>query len=408
MKKYFFQKSLLTYSLYFLLTVTLIGIGGCSGKIKKVVDQVTTPITNIANNTNAILDKAMSDINGNAENFANIMQEAIDKVDDADVKAQLEDALGNATAAAGTEVRCSIDFVGQSLNKRLRVIKAAFNKKPLPPLEPGLCQVIPANIDMNVNANNRNRVNITGYFMNEDFSKYKLYHFTKSGAKSDKTVHLSLSTDYKLVINLGSNGIVLNQNSAKLRLMWGSKLISDIPVIQPHRQPCGIKERSLTGLSDFLVHPRLKPNPANGKTGDKEFDGNGPCSKAKVTIYTKNNGTELWAKIGLAMYECPDDLDKYKHDYTYGRIDEDRKLTTTDSGWRIKRIKIATVDYLRNIDNGHATELVDGGGPVLSYKILGDTGGDDLDESYVSVKFRPIKVTLEEIGDCISNPSIQR
>jgi len=40
---------------------------------------------------------------------------------------------------------------------------------------------------------------------------------------------------------------------------------------------------------------------------------------------------------------------------------------------------------------------------VLNYLIQGDTDGDDLGSSRIEITFKSIKVTLEEIGDCIRN-----
>jgi len=230
MKKYYLQKSSLSYALCLLFAVILIGMGSCY----RWIDPGCT-LSPPLNNTNEIVDKAMSDINGNPENYNKIMQEAIYKVEDTDMKAQLKDALGNAIVMGSTEIKCPTMFIGDYLTKRLRVIKAAYIKKPLPPLEPRLCRFAPTEIDMNLSADSRNTITVTGYFLNEDFSRYKLYHYTKDDTtRFNETSHLSVSTDFKLTINLGNDGIALNENSAKLRLMWENKLIVEIPVIQPH------------------------------------------------------------------------------------------------------------------------------------------------------------------------------
>jgi len=74
-----------------------------------------------------------------------------------------------------------------------------------------------------------------------------------------------------------------------------------------------------------------------------------------------------------------------------------------EDGFKIKRINITTNDDLAYIDYGTGIETRPGGGPVSQYRILGDTDGDDVGESWLEVSFRSINVTLIEIGDCIQN-----
>ena len=395
------RKSGILYA--FLLTIMLIGISDCA-VIKKVADEFGDILTDVGNNTNQILDQAMNNLNGNAENYGQIMQEAIDKIDDQNIKAQLQDAMDNAIVTASTEIKCDIQFTGDYLVKRIRAIKAELNGTPLPALDARICTVIPSIIDMNRPANQRNSVMVTGYFLKEDFNKYKLYSYTNTGSRSNQTSSLSASSDFKLIINLGSNGITLNDRNTKLVLLWDNIIVTEIPVVQRQPEPCQIRERTFTGLPKLVIYPDHKKNPWNNKKGDKEFQGHGPCTTGSVSIFTRNNGTELWARATVRMWECPDDLSKIREDYTYGDKQMEIKLANADSGWRIKTIKEATNDQFQNIDrNADRTEEFSGSGPVSKYLIQGDTSGDDLGSSRIEITFKSIKVTLQEIGDCINN-----
>ena len=60
-------------------------------------------------------------------------------------------------------------------------------------------------------------------------------------------------------------------------------------------------------------------------------------------------------------------------------------------------------DTFENIDKGKGTQLVSGSGPVSSYLIHGDTNGKDLGSSRVEITFKPIKVTLQELNDCVNS-----
>ena len=400
MKKFSFKQQSISYRIV-ILCCFFIFFGSCK-VIKKIADEYGDILTNATNDINQILDRATSDLNSNASNYGNIMQEAINSITDADIKAQLQDALDNAIVTTSTEIRCNIQFTGDYLIKRIRAIKAAYNNAPVPVEVPRFCTIIPSAINMNQPANQRNLVTLTGYFLNESFNKYRLVLYNKNGSTSNRTSSLSASTDFKLLINLGSGGITLNENSAKLVLLWNNNVLSEIPVLQRQPEPCRIREREFSGLPRMVLYPEHKRDPRINKKGDKEFQGHGPCTTGNVLIFTRNDGKELWARAFVRMWECPDDLTRSRSDHTYGDKTLEMKLVNADAGWRIKMIKEATSDNFQNIDrNADRTERISGSGPVSSYLIQGDTSGDDLGSSRVEISFKPIKVTLEEIGDCI-------
>jgi len=387
-----------------LFGVIFISMSSCE-VIKKWIPIIGSAIIDSVNNVNVVLDNTTNNLNANAANYGAIMQEAIDKITDMHIKEQLQDALNNAIITASTEIKCDIQFTADYLIKTIQAIKAAYNDLPLPVSEPHICNVLPSAINMNLPANQRNLVAITGYFLTDDFSKYTLQHHTISGSVTNKTSSLSTSSPFKLQVNLGSGGITLNTNSGKLVLLWDGHIVSEIPVIQHQPEPCEIRERELGNLPQMMVYPEHKKDPRIDKSkGDREFQGHGPCTTGNVRIFTKNNGTELWARVFVRMWECPDNLKRSREDYSYGDKTQEMKLVNADLGWRIKTIKQSTYESFQNIDRVcDATEPFSGSGVVSTYLIKGDLSGDDLGSSYVQVTFRPVKVTLEKIGNCISN-----
>ncbi|WP_340198564.1 hypothetical protein [Ascidiimonas sp. W6] len=361
-----------------------------------------TDTISILDNTNKILDKAVNDLAGNSENFNSIIQEAIDDIKDAHIKEQLNDALFIATNNVSAELKCTIQFTADFLIKKIRIIKAEYNDEPIPLQEPMICVIHPDGVDMNLPPNLRNNITISGYFLKENYRNFELYHYASNGIKTNKTSHLSMSTDYKLKINLGSNGITLNENSSKLVLELEDDIVSEIVVLQVQPEPCETKTWSYTNLSNLVVYPVHKRFPGKRK-GDNDFDDNGPCVTGDVSVFTKNNGRELWAYSWVQMWECPDNLSKSRSDYTYGNASKEMKLATVEEGFRIQRINIATTSSFQYIDKDHSTESISGSGPVSQYRIHGDTEGSDLGASRVEISFKSISVSLIELGDCISN-----
>lgn len=267
---------------FFLLTVFILSLNSCALRnLIKNADKAVNESVQLLSNTTRTIDEAIKNLNADASNFTSIMEEAIDEVKDNDVKNQLQDALNNAIVTTSSEVRCDIQFTGDYLKKQLQIIKAKLTHKPIPVSAPVTCNVVPSAIDMNRPPNSRNQVAVTGYFLNEDFSKYQLWLYSASvhgspgvsgapgapgsdGApgksnngkgltKTNVTRYLSLSTDYKLTINLGNNGIRLNDKSNKLQLLWNGELVSEILVIQPVKEPCDLKERQLNNLAKMVL-----------------------------------------------------------------------------------------------------------------------------------------------------------
>ena len=362
-----------------------------------------TDVVSIFDNTNKILDQAVNDLAGNTANFNTILQGAINDVKDANVKEQLSEALFIATKNASDELKCTIQFTTDFLIKKIRTIKAEYNGQPIPIQEPMICLIYPDGIDMNLPPNQRNNITISGYFLRENYRDFALYHYSSNGSKMDNTVHLSISTDYKLKINLGSNGITLNENSSKLMLELEGVIVSEIVVSQRQPEPCKTKTWSYTNLPNLVVYPVHKKFPGKRKKGDNDFDDNGPCVRGNAGIFTKNNGRELWARSWVQMWECPDNLSKSRSDFTYGDKSKETKLATVEEGFRIKRLNISTTSDFQYIDKDHSTETISGSGPISQYRIHGDTEGSDLGSSRVEISFRSISVTLIELGDCISN-----
>ncbi len=397
MKTTFLKKLTFIVSITIVLCGTSVTFTGC-----EAIKRFLKILPDILDNTNSILDEAVNNITANAENYATILQGAINDVKNAHVKEQLEDALSLAIKNVSDELKCDIQFTGDYLIKRIRAIKAEYNNQPLPPQYPMICVVYPDAINMNLPANMRNDVTISGYFLKENRNSFKLYLYSSGGLVADRTSDLSLSTDYKLKINLGSNGITLSQNSSKLVLKLDDEIISEIVVLQRQPEPCATKTWTYGNLPNIVVYPVHKDFPGRSG-GDKEFSGHGPCVRASVTVFTRNNNRELWARCWVQMWECPDDISKSRSDYTYGDATEEIKLATVEDGFKIKRINITTNDDLAYIDYGTGIETRPGGGPVSQYRILGDTDGDDVGESWLEVSFRSINVTLIEIGDCIQN-----
>ena len=175
MKTTFLKKLTFVVSITIVLCGTSVTFTGC-----EAIKRFLKILPDILDNTNSILDEAVNNITANAENYATILQGAINDVKNAHVKEQLEDALSLAIKNVSDELKCDIQFTGDYLIKRIRAIKAEYNNQPLPPQYPMICVVYPDAINMNLPANMRNDVTISGYFLKENRNSFKLYLYSVS------------------------------------------------------------------------------------------------------------------------------------------------------------------------------------------------------------------------------------
>jgi len=399
-------------SIYLGLLCSLLSLPGCNA-IRSIPLPTGGVIDDVLNKTNAVIfliDRTINQLGGEVTNFNQIMDDAVDQIrllDDvvANQIKNAQDAANNFVASSSAEIRCSFAFTIDFLVQKLENIKTSLKGEEAPALEPKICTATPEIVDMNRPPNDRNNVSISGYFFKDSPEKLVLYRVNQGGSMVNYTSKLSISSDYKVIINLGQNGIPLSSDTEKLQLTWNGMIISEIPVIQAIPEPCFQKQRTITNISSVKMTPQYGPNFFNGKEGNRNFRGKGPCTFIRVKLFTSNGGRALYANIFVRMYECPDKMEFTQWDYTYGEQTKIVKLADADPGFRIKSISTSSWATIENVDKEkNRTELISGEGPVRTVLIQGDVSGNDLTgPSYVDINFNNISVVYEEIGNCVPN-----
>lgn len=351
-------------------------------------------------NTEDILNRAMADINANSENWQRIIQTAIDQLDPAErqIRQDLEELMQRGIHTAGLEARCDIAYLGDMLVEGLQRIRATVRDEPPPPVRAFVCDSSPSAIDMNLDPNQRNNVEVYGYNLDQPW--LTLYHVLDS-RQVDETKNFSLGSPFKRVINLGSNGIALVPQSMKLRVDLGNDENRDIPIIQKWPDVCTTRDFSTESTSIQVI-------PAHVGSGDKEFHGDGPCIQARARVYTAQNGTQLRGNVWVDMWECPDDMDFISGDHTEGIGEGDRVLFTAEHDEEIIEIRTPMSAQLAFIGEGTDPQSKTDSGLVLRWNILGDTRGDDVGESYVTVTFNSVHLVLRKKLNCVTEDELAR
>lgn len=128
--------------------------------------------------------------------------------------------------------------------------------------------------------------------------------------------------------------------------------------------------------------------------GDGEFDGNGPEIMINVIVHNESSGIRAW--VWMSARET-------KSDWT--AVQGENYTPYKNLGPNVEVIAISPTQdgYRRTQEGGHDMFPGSGySGLVNRFEIIGDTRGDDVNETRVTVYFNPIQVTTRQTGNCVS------
>jgi hypothetical protein len=372
-------------SVLFLIVIstTFFGCSGC-------FDNITRTATDITNQISQQLDKSISELSAQSANWQEILNNTIKNLPEETsdlIRGDINNLLQRTVAAAGSEIRCDADFFRIRVQQGLQHIKNKLLNLPSDPLEPHFCSDVPTAIDMSLDPNSRNKLEFFGY----DFDKTKQEVYLVSGSTSvNVSQFLDQTTHFHLILNLGSNGVRLDKNSQRIVLKWNNQEVSSIPVIQPLPEICETEFKEIAFATSFI--------PPKSGTGDNEFDGHGPNIICRVNLI--NYHDRVAARIYMSARET-------KSDFTSVAGTFETDIYFADPGKTIEKIVSSTDATWNYIDTNVETDLFNGNGCVKSFKFLGDTPGDDVGETNVSVVFNNIRLQLKEAGNCVSSETIK-
>jgi hypothetical protein len=302
------------------------------------------------------------------------------------IKNEVQNTLVRATAAAGSNFRCTIDFIRDRVIEDLRQIRAMVTGEKASPRQPRICQVVPDAIDMSFEPSRRNLITYDGY--NFDQAEIKVALQERRGDKDvnlvDVTSQLAKQTHYRMTLNLSENGVQLSPLSQSIVLNFAGGN-STIQVLQPTPEPCRTEATVPEFAHDYM--PLW-----DRSTGDREFFG-----KVEITVRTwvAVEGRRLILRIYMKAEQPGDD-----HTRAEGT---DRFDVSYDApaGWRLDSIASQKLDQLPTFldTDTDPNDFKRGDGLVKSYRIIGDTVGEDAGtKTKVTAEINPITVRIVREG----------
>lgn len=361
-------------------------IAGCS--IGDKIDRVADTVSDVTGNTVAALDNAIDALDRNSSSWQAVLQDTTKQLTadaQSTVRNEVSDLLNRSVAATGTELRCNVDFIGSRVRHALVRIRARLLHQSVPPVEPALCHVVPAAVDMALDSSRRNKLEFFGYDF--DTTPIKVMLHNKSGM-TDVSSKLDRLTHYHMTLNLGANGVPLSNVSDRLTLEWENRPISSIAVIQPATPVCQEKTEP-----PYVRNTYLSFTPPHTR-GDREYSGNGPevWATARWVKEDTRVNLHLWMKAK-----------ETRSDWTTAEGERIEPYYTAPSGWRIDSIEGNLESSAHYVDTDHNDDRQGGGpnGPVKEFKFRGDRDGDDAGiYTGVDVTFNPLVVKLVQVANC--------
>jgi hypothetical protein len=372
------------------------------------------------------------------------------------IRTEVQDLARTAILSAGAEFRCNAEFMRIRLrselihirNSLVQSINAEIEKTPftryeiplLPEdaLEPFICDVVPAGVDLSLDPERRTKIDIYGFDLRSlpitvGFSSYGIYKPTKQVtvkefaatmltrtrvampvkviqtdafqvlepskvSVTDMSNALSFISDFHAVLDLTESGAQIPPNAREIVLSWKNQVRSEIPILTHEKtMDCNTTDTLIYPGSDTFIPPAVEHSPYGGNP-DKDFNGNGPCVTFHLTLNLDPARKVLSATYYMDAWECPDDFSKIHKDYTEAVGSKTITLFTAAEDETILSYNVQSVFDDQYIDTDTKPDIRYFGGlsPVEKIEYTGDTDGDEAGtKTGATVTFRLIKLQIQ-------------
>lgn len=372
-------------------------LSGCSmpGKVDDAVDELA--------NFGGLIDKAMDDIRNDNTRWQSIVRELGQKLPaevQSTVRVEMEQLVARSIAKTGEEFRCNVDFMAARAIASLQRIKAMLLNKDanqvFEPVPPSFCQVTPEKLDMNLSAERRQTVDLSGYgFDSKDVTGQPLKVLLVGNSPSESVPlsedRIGRTTHYHLVLNLAGEDmekLMAQKGISKIKIAWGDKT-EGFPeaLIIPRALRTIVKEREPLGEMEYAP-PHIE--------GDKDFntDDDEPMS-VRVIAETQHTDTQILTRVYMKARE-------ERSDWTTAEGWSEPKVAfNAPAGFRIKSVSPVgqTIGQVSIGDRREHPIPHPQGEVAKSFLIYGDRKGDEAGSyTRAKVEFNPTTITLEEIA----------
>jgi hypothetical protein len=256
-------------------------------------------------NTNAILEDAISKIDKNSQDWLAALKEAQVKLTEdaqAIIRHDLSIVLERATAEAATQIKCLVDFVGQRVKSELqRILDERRCIKPILICKMSVCTSSPSSVELKGMKVSDDEVKFYGH----DFNKHEKLKTVVVDASGNiimvDTTNLTVNTHYLMTLNLSGNGLKIDSRAKNIIIFCGNTEISRVSVKLKEPDPCVLKNVTLSPQStNFAWKPPHLPN----NRADAIFGCGRMNFYYSVSLRITADGKEVKALVYMFGQEC--------------------------------------------------------------------------------------------------------
>lgn len=348
-----------------------------------------------------IIDSGIHDIGVSSAVWQSVLQRVAEQLpkDIAEtVRVDAQSLANRSIATAGTEFRCNTDFLGSRAIQSLRALKAELLGQNPSPVPPGFCQVDPASIDLKISPEKWSTVMIAGYDLDhQDKAKAPLGIFLvdEQGQRTPlPESRIGRTTHYQITLNLGQMAAQLySAHIRKIVVSWDGSSVGFPEIVVVPWEPQRIRQPLIdVGTTGPYTPPRV------GK-GDRDFDTHDD-SPTSLSVRGELRITESSIESSISMRAHEDEPD---HTEVSGSSGWD-SVYTPPAGWKIVEVRPSKASAVEtkvtsNQSDNIPLKLNRPSGEVVDYfQVWVDREGDEAGSwSRISVNWRPIEVTIEEL-----------
>lgn len=309
------------------------------------------------------------------------------------VKNELSLTLDHAIQATSSEVRCNVQFVRDLIKGDIQRLIAQLKQQKIKRPDPTICTISPDQVDIGLPPNERQTLTYSGYNFPLDPQDGIITVELQEGNQTiDISDHLEVLSGFGMVLDMGTTGAQLTLDSKAIRLIWDERRISSVPVIQ---STCEIKEETFKPKKHTFTPPHT--------AGDRDFKGHGPKVTIDFRLLTRNN--RVSGLLSMVAEEEHADGSIAGDGTEIRGIDESSgldNLYNPEPGWEIIRVvgtRRAEFEYWDDNTEDDVKEFASG--PVRRFTVIGNTKGNDVGETSVTIVFNQIKVQVSQTNNCI-------
>ncbi len=200
-------------------------------------------------------------------------------------------------ATGGVEIRCNVDFVRTRMKQDLERIVARLRSQPIPPVKPGLCQVVPEGIDM---GHPPAQLAYYGYDLDSTGPEGIHVVLKHDGGEDSLDQWMATPTHYLRTLSIQAPPLC-SKNNRKIIMRFGPQEVSSVNVLV--KQCPGAPPAPVHGPGDERSFPLIIENKGGNIGGISEnLVYGGPCSagyeRLQVQVTKRSGGGSCYGSEG--------------------------------------------------------------------------------------------------------------